>query len=70
MEKQVAQKLAEILKSAADAYAKRSSGFLSYSQSVGKSFWEVSDKDGQTWVMQEVYLMLCSMDMTPLESDR
>ena len=61
-------KLAEIMNAAAIAYAKGQD--VSFNQSVGKAFWKAFGKYEQSMLMQEVYIVLCDMGMTPLESEQ
>lgn len=62
-----ATKLGEIMEDAAMAYL---INYLSFRDSVGVCFWRAFDVNEQSNLMQEVYIVLCDMGFTPLESHK
>lgn len=62
------QKVSNILVVAAHSF--KTGEYTTYQQSVSVHFWKAFGLYEQSQLMQEVYITLCEMDFTPLESDQ
>lgn len=69
MNTNTATKLAEIMTKAAKRFAAFSGCEFqpTYEECVGIEFWRAFGRYEQSLLMQDVYLILCGMGMTPLE---